>query len=149
MDSDDIKECLDDADRVITDTTIKRVGEMLSQMDKDDQIVWDVVRKMDIPERFTLGLMESVVDAMYADDPDKKKAERELHEMGLSTDLLRYIGFFGDGAYEFPNLSQEDVMNNLRNVVYWLAKKSKSKETTRSKLKEMGFSNALLKEIGF
>ena len=56
---------------------------------------------------------------MYDDCMETEDAEAELHEMGLSDELLHYLGFYGEGDYKLPDKSQADVMAILRDVVFW------------------------------
>lgn len=66
--------------------------------------------------------------------------------MGLTDELLLYLGFYGEGEYKLPDLSEEDVMAILRDVVFWFKRGCVSEEHARAELEEIGFDEDFLEE---
>lgn len=141
----EIKECLEEMDCDCSKESIVRVADMMYRME-DDQILEDALKNADIPQKKSLNLLRSLVSFMYEDCMEKEDAEAELYEMGLTDELLLYLGFYGEGEYKLPDLSEEDVMAILRDVVFWFKRGCVSEEHARAELEEIGFDEDFLEE---
>lgn len=141
----EIKECLEEMDCDCSKESIVRVADMMYRME-DDQILEDALKNADIPQKKSLNLLRSLVSFMYEDCMEKEDAEAELYEMGLTDELLLYLRFYGEGEYKLPDLSEEDVMAILRDVVFWFKRGCVSEEHARAELEEIGFDEDFLEE---
>lgn len=141
----EIKECLEEMDCDCSKESIVRVADMMYRME-DDQILEDALKNADIPQKKSLNLLRSLVSFMYEDCMEKEDAEAELYEMGLTDELLLYLGFYGEGEYKLPDLSEEDVMAILRDVVFWFKRGCVSEKHARVELEEIGFDEDFLEE---
>lgn len=144
-DDEDIKECLEEMDCDCSKESIERVADMLHRMD-DDQILEDALKNADIPQKKSLNLLRSLVSFMYEDCMEKEDAEAELYEMGLTDELLHYLGFYGEGEYKLPDMSEEDIIIILINVIFWFKQGCVTEEHARAELEEMGFDEEFLEE---
>lgn len=141
----EIKNCLEEMDCDYSKESIERVVEMMHRME-DDQILEDALENTDIPQKKSMDLLRSLISFMYEDCMETEDAEAELYEMGLTDELLHYLGFYGEGDYKLPDLSQEEVMAILRDVVFWFKRDCVTEEDARAELEEIGFDEDFLME---